>query len=85
MRDVGASLREIVGLIPDERLLIETDAPYLLPQNAPAEIRKAAGRRNEPAFLPWVAKSLAAVRNQTETHVAAITTANAKRFFRLPA
>ncbi|MEK6806436.1 MAG: TatD family hydrolase [Pseudomonadota bacterium] len=81
----GAALREIVALIPDDRLLIETDAPYLLPHNAPAELKKSTGRRNEPALLPWVVKALAQLRNQTEQHVADITTANAQRFFRLAA
>ncbi len=81
----GAALREIVSLIPDDRLLIETDAPYLLPHNAPAELKKAAGRRNEPALLPWVIKTLAQVRNQAELHVARITAANARQFFALPA
>ena len=81
----GAGLREIVAQIPDERLLIETDAPYLLPHNAPRDRTRVSGRRNEPALLPWVVKALASLRNQTEQQVADITTANARRFFRLPA
>ncbi len=81
----GAALREIVALIPDDRLLIETDAPYLLPHNAPRDRTRVSGRRNEPALLPWVVKTLAQLRNQTERHIADITTANARRFFRLPA
>ena len=79
----GAVLRDIARLIPDDRLLVETDAPYLLPHNAPDDLRQTAGRRNEPAFLPWVVKSLAQVRQQTEEHIAAVTAANARRFFRL--
>ena len=73
----GLALREAVRDIPDERLLIETDAPYLLPRNSP----KPHGRRNEPALLPWVVRELAAARGQSEEHVASITTANAMRFF----
>lgn len=75
----GLPLREIARGIPDPRLLVETDAPYLLPRTAP----KAAHRRNEPMFLPWVVKALAEARDQSEAHVAAITGENARRFFRL--
>lgn len=62
--------------VPDDRLLIETDAPYL----APVPRR---GRRNEPAFLPHTARTVAAVRGQSLEHVARITTANAERFYSL--
>ena len=65
--------------IPDDRLLIETDAPYLLPRTAP----KQASRRNEPAFLPWVVKALAAARGQHEDEIARLSSANALRFFGL--
>ncbi|HWU68010.1 MAG TPA: TatD family hydrolase [Stenotrophobium sp.] len=75
----GAHLLEAVTDIPDHRLLIETDAPYLLPRTAP----KAASRRNEPAYLPWVVKALATARNQAEAHVAQITSTNARRFFNI--
>ncbi|HVT36625.1 MAG TPA: TatD family hydrolase, partial [Nevskiaceae bacterium] len=76
----GSALREIVRDIPDERLLIETDAPYLLPHTAP----KSASRRNEPCFLPYVVETLAAQRGQSVEHVARITARNARDFFRLP-
>ena len=75
----GAHLIEAVRDIPDDRLLIETDAPYLLPRTAP----KQASRRNEPAFLPWVVKALAAARGQHEDEVARLSSANAMRFFGL--
>jgi len=75
----GKALYEAVREIPDERLLIETDAPYLLPRNGP----KHRDRRNEPAMLPWVVKALAQARGQSEEQVAAITSGNARRFFRL--
>ncbi|MGH8442975.1 MAG: TatD family hydrolase [Nevskiaceae bacterium] len=76
----GLALREAVKAIPDDRLLVETDAPYLLPRTAP----KPAHRRNEPMFLPFVVRALAEARGQTEAHVGDITADNAKRFFRLP-
>lgn len=77
----GKHLHDIVSIIPDDKLLIETDAPYLLPRS----IRpKPKSRRNEPMYLPEVVRVLAEARGQTEAHVAAITTANAIRFFALP-
>jgi len=75
----GLHLIEAVRDIPDDRLLIETDAPYLLPRTAP----KQASRRNEPAFLPWIVKALAGARGQAEEEIARLSSANAMRFFRL--
>ncbi len=77
----GAHLIDAVRLIPDQRLMVETDAPYLLPRTAP----KAANRRNEPCTLPWVIRALAAARGSSEEQVAAATTATARAFFGLPA
>ena len=77
----GLHLQEIVGEIPDDRLLIETDAPYLMPRSLTPRPKT---RRNEPANLTEVLRVVAAARGQTEEHVAAITTANAKEFFGLP-
>jgi TatD DNase family protein len=62
--------------VPDERLLVETDAPYL----APVPHR---GKRNEPAFLPATAAALAARRGTTPERLAALTSANARRLFGL--
>jgi TatD DNase family protein len=74
----GEHLKDIVAVIPDDRLMIETDSPYLLPRTLRP---RPKSRRNEPAYLPEILKTIAAAREQTEEHVAAITTANAKRFF----
>ena len=76
----GLGLREVARKIPDDRLLVETDAPYLLPRTAP----KTAHRRNEPMFLPYVVRALAEARGQDEAHVGRITADNAKRFFGIP-
>ncbi len=76
----GAHLHDIVSIVPDDRLMIETDAPYLLPRT----IRpKPKSRRNEPAYLTEVLRVVAEARGQTEEHVARITTENAMRFFEL--
>ena len=90
----GAPLRAVVPHIPGERLMIETDAPYLLPNNVPRGQRPSSihsdkpgidGRRNEPCYLPWVAGALAELRGETFEAVAAQTSLNAQRFFRLAA
>jgi len=89
----GAPLRDIVPDIPQARLMIETDAPYLLPGNIPRSQRPGKrhddkpgidGRRNEPAYLPWVVRALAELRGEDESRLAADTATNARRFFRLP-
>jgi TatD DNase family protein len=64
----------LVRAVPGDRLLAETDSPYL----APVPHR---GRRNEPAFVPHVVAALAALRGEPAERVAAATTANAGRFY----
>jgi len=70
-------LREVSATVPLNRLLIETDAPYLSPE----PVRKI--RRNEPAHIIHTCACLAKARGATEREVAMATTANAKRLFKL--
>jgi TatD DNase family protein len=67
------SLRELAAELPADRILVETDAPYLAPT-------PKRGKRNEPAFVAHTARMLAEVRGVSEAEIADITTAN---FFRL--
>ena len=74
----GQHLREVVKGIPANRLLIETDAPYLLPRDLKPAPKT---RRNEPMYLPQVVRAIAAARNESVEMVATDTTANARRLF----
>ncbi len=74
----GRGLYDIVDQIPDDRLMLETDAPYLLPRTLSP---KPSSRRNEPMYLPEVLRVVAEARGQSEAHVAQISTDNARRFF----
>jgi TatD DNase family protein len=73
------ALRAIVATVPLDRILIETDAPYLTP-DAPPQAKR--GTRNEPANVRHVAQKLAEVRGLSVDAVAEATTANARRLFR---
>ena len=77
----GHHLKEFVQEIPADRLLIETDAPYLKPRNLRP---KARTHRNEPQWLPWIAGTVAACRHVSPLQLAAETTACARAFFGLP-
>ncbi len=74
----GAKLKNIIAQIPLDRLMIETDAPYLLPRTLDP---KPKTRRNEPMYLREVLRIIAMALGQTEDTVAAATTENATRFF----
>jgi TatD DNase family protein len=76
----GLGLKDAVPGIPEDRLLLETDAPYLLPRNLKPQPK---GRRNEPAFLPHIATVIAALRGTTLHSIAAASTRNAERLFAL--
>ncbi len=69
-------LPRIVEKLPLDRLLVETDCPYLSPQ-------PRRGKRNEPANVRFVAEKIAELRDTTSEEIAAKTTANAMRLFRL--
>ena len=77
----GEELRTLAPRIPDDRLLIETDAPFLLPRTMRPRPRS---RRNEPAFLVEIANALAALRGTSVAELAEITAGNARRAFGLP-
>jgi len=72
----AGGLREIAAYVPPERLLIETDAPFLAPQ-------QHRGRRNEPAYLRHVNAQLAALHSVSAAAMARQTSANAQRLFAL--
>jgi TatD DNase family protein len=76
----GQLLREAVPHIPPNRLMVETDAPYLLPRDLTP---RPQSRRNEPCYLPHIARTLAALRNDAYESIAATTTHNATEFFGL--
>ena len=77
----GRHLRELVRNIPAHRLLVETDAPYLLPRTVRPQ---PSHRRNEPMYLPHIVEELARDRGEDATATAAATTAAATAFFALP-
>ena len=72
-------LREAVRTVPEDRLLVETDSPYLVPHPL-----RGKQKRNEPAHLVLTAQCLAELRGVGLEQLAAQTTANARRLFRLP-
>lgn len=77
----GTHMKEFMKDIPSDRLMIETDAPYLKPRNLRPKVKS---HRNEPRLLPWILGTLAACRDEHPEKLAEATTRNAKSFFRLP-
>lgn len=78
----GSHMQEFLQDIPVNRLMVETDAPYLKPRNLKPRVKT---HRNEPRWLPWIVGTLAAAREEHPGFVAEQTSANAQAFFRLPA
>ena len=70
----AADLREVAKFVPDDRLLIETDSPYL----APVPYR---GKTNNPSYVPFVAQQLAQLRGSTPEAIGELTSANFNRLF----
>ena len=79
----GSRLRDIVRNIPLDRLMIESDAPYLMPHREQLRSSMAQKNRNEPHTLYYVAKQIAECTKQREEHIVETTYQNAKRFFKL--
>ena len=77
----GAHLAALMPQVPPERLLLETDGPYLLPRDLTP---KPASRRNEPAYLPHIAATVARARGEALESLACSSTAAARTLFALP-
>ncbi|MEP6547506.1 MAG: TatD family hydrolase [Gammaproteobacteria bacterium] len=78
----GQSLREALPHIPSDRLMVETDAPYLLPRDLKPAPKS---RRNEPSLLPHIVRTIAQLRGESFDDLAGSTTRNAIQFFGLDA
>lgn len=74
----STDIQEVATFVPDDRIMVETDAPYLAPEP------KRSQRPNEPALVTYTNAFLAQLRGCTAEEMAAKTTANARRFFQLP-
>ena len=71
---------DIVKYIPKNRLMVETDAPFLIPKNIQPPVYR---QDNQPAYLGWVVKAIASAIGRPEHEVAYASTQNAKSFFQL--
>jgi TatD DNase family protein len=77
----GTHMTEYLGDIPANRLMIETDAPYLKPRNLKPRVKS---HRNEPRWLPWILEAVADARGDQAEALAEIVSGNARTFFSLP-
>jgi len=76
----GQELRELMPLIPANRLLLETDAPYLIPRDMRP---RPASRRNEPCFLPHIVEQVAGLRGEDASTLGQQCDRNARELFRI--
>ena len=75
-------MKEVVNYVPLDRIMIETDSPFMLPKNIPNnELNKQNKRRNEPAFLPYVAETIANFKRISVEEVAFETQKITEKFF----
>ena len=79
LKDIPAlpNPKEIIGALPLERIVLETDSPYLVPSAVKAE-------RNEPLFIQYIAEEIARIKGISPEEVAFVTTKNAKSLFSIP-
>jgi TatD DNase family protein len=77
----GTHMQEYLKDIPANRLMVETDSPYLKPRDLRPRVKT---HRNEPQWLPWIVNTLAACRDEDPEDLARSTTANAREFFAIP-
>jgi TatD DNase family protein len=73
-KNASAELRKIVETVPLDRVMLETDCPYLAPQ-------EQRGQRNEPAFIVSIARKMAEIRKMSYEEICRITSENAGKFF----
>ncbi len=69
-------VKKIIGKIPIDKILIETDAPFLTPE-------PYRGKKNEPSYVKYVAEKIAEIKNMTLNEVAKITTENCRKIFKI--
>ena len=77
--DRGSHLHDIIKFIPEDKLMVETDAPYLIPKNIPHNENLV----NEPSFLPYVVEEIAKCLNKDIEYICRQTYTNTKTFFKI--